>query len=101
MEILPYETEIFYDKYGLRVWEKRHSKVLSILNKKKDFKKAKKIHFLNCFVFTFKILIYKVLDIGCDKGIFLKKASRELTLELLVGLDISKQALIDAQMVKF
>lgn len=32
MEINPYETEIFYDKYGLRIWEKRHSKVLKIIS---------------------------------------------------------------------
>ena len=101
MEFLPYETEIFYDKYGLRVWEKRHSKVLSILNKKKDFKKAKNPN-LSPFLSFFTIIFYlKVLDIGCDKGIFLKKASRELRLELLVGLDISKPALLEARIVKF
>lgn len=33
MEIEPYETEFFYDKYGLKIWEKRHSKVLKIISK--------------------------------------------------------------------
>ena len=31
MEIIPYETEIFYDSFGMRLWEKRHAKVADIL----------------------------------------------------------------------
>ena len=46
MEIEPYETEIFYDKFGLRLWEKRHSHILSLLSNEYGLTKANKNHFI-------------------------------------------------------
>ena len=46
MEIEPYETEIFYDKFGLRLWEKRHSHILSLLSNESGLTKAKETNFI-------------------------------------------------------
>jgi hypothetical protein len=46
MEIEPYETEIFYDKFGLRLWEKRHSHILSLLPNESGLTKAKETNFI-------------------------------------------------------
>lgn len=39
------------------------------------------------------------MDIGCNYGKFLKKAARNINYDLLVGMDISKQALMEANNV--
>ena len=31
MEVDAHEDDVFYDAYGMRIWEKRHSKVTTLL----------------------------------------------------------------------
>ena len=62
MEIQPYETDIFYDKYGLRLWEKRHAKVLSLISETKGLKKAITLVFRKINLFA-KISSCLTLDV--------------------------------------
>ncbi len=55
MEIEPYEDSVFYDAFGMRVWEKRHIKVSQILDDhqvKRVISSLYPLHFPNflCYV---------------------------------------------------
>lgn len=67
--IKPYESEVFYDNMGMRLWERRHQKLDEYIANE------------------------RVLDIGCNDGKFLQRLSHSLDFTILAGLDIDPEAL--------
>jgi len=76
MNIQPHEDEVFYDAFGMRIWEKRHSKTTDLLE---------------------QYNIKRVCDMGCNDGKFIRRLTRDERYDLITGVDIDPEALSGAE----
>lgn len=73
--IKPHEDDVFYDKFGMRQWERRHCKVTEILE---------------------NFSIKRICDLGCSDGKLIRRMTRDERYELIIGVDICLNSLQSA-----
>lgn len=55
MEIEPHEDDVFYDSLGMRLWEKRHLKVCTIL----ESESIKRVYLFTIYYYSFLLFLIK------------------------------------------